>query len=143
MKSNYVILKEEVTDHLAYIQINTPLGMFDGATVADEIDSQYPSMYQGYEIALSKALRKYAEAAVRILRHEIKTLEDIVHAMYSAPHNEQGYHERATVRGVLKQRKAELAVWQSRIDGLSTKICNRVTSRDKIIKKYIEKDKKD
>lgn len=141
MKSNYVILKEEITDVSAYIQINTHLGMFDGCTSADEMDSKYPSKYQGYEIALGKALRKYAEAAVRTLRHEIKTLEDIVHAMYSAPYSKEGYHERAVVRGVLKQKKSELVKWQERIDGISNSIKLRVKSRDKIVKGYEEKDK--
>lgn len=142
MKNNYVVLKEEMIDDVfTHIQINTPLGVFDGCTSADEIDAKYPSKYQGYEIALGKALRKYAEAAARILRHEVKTLEDIVHAMYSAPHSKEGYHERAVVRGVLKQKKGELAKWQEKIDGISNSIKLRVQSRDRIVKHYEEKDK--
>ena len=79
MKESFVILNEIAYDGGAYeITINTSIGTFTGYTETDEIDAQYPSIYHASEIALTKALRKFAEATVNVLkRHALHHIEEV------------------------------------------------------------------
>ena len=60
MTDKYTIIKEnfDTITGITTVIISTHLGHFEGITVIDNIDAEYPSVYQGYEIALAKALRK-------------------------------------------------------------------------------------
>ena len=143
MKDNYVILDEIAYDDGAYeIIINTAIGTFTGYTEPDEIDSQYPSIYHASEIALAKALRKFAEATVNSLKREIKLLKGLVKQSIDIAENDYDIDNTSfrLINGTLKQKKKELKVWEDRVKGLSLNIINRVAARDKIVAKY-EKDK--
>ena len=143
MKENYVILDEYSTpDGYYYIEINTHLGSFCGDTMPDEIDSKYPSTYHASEIALAKALRKFAETAVSSLKREIKLLEGLVKQSIDIAENDYDIDNTSfrLINGTLKQKRKELKVWEDRVKGLSLNIINRVAARDKIVAKY-EKDK--
>lgn len=144
MKDNYVILNEIAYDTGAYeVIINTHLGTFKGFTEPDEIDVKYPSIYHASEIALAKALRKFAEAAVAQLKREINLIENM---MKQVTDNASDYYEVdnssfRTMNGTLKQKKKEYEKWSNRVAALSISLINRIAARDKIVAKYIEKDK--
>lgn len=144
MKDNYVILNEIAYDTGAYeVIINTHLGAFKGFTEPDEIDVKYPSIYHASEIALAKALRKFAEAAVAQLKREINLIENM---MKQVTDNASDYYEVdnssfRTMNGTLKQKKKEYEKWSNRVTALSVSLINRIAARDKIVAKYIEKDK--
>ena len=144
MKDNYVILNEIAYDTGAYeVIINTHLGAFKGFTEPDEIDVKYPSIYHASEIALAKALRKFAEAAAAQLKREINLIENM---MKQVTDNASDYYEVdnssfRTMNGTLKQKKKEYEKWSNRVAALSVSLINRITARDKIVAKYIEKDK--
>ena len=148
MKDNYVILDEIAYDTGAYeTTINTPIGVFTGYTEPDETDAKYPSIYHASEIALGKALRKYAEASVNLLRHDIKMLNDMikqacdcarVSGLLDIDIDNTSFR---IMNGTLKQKQKELKLWESRVEGLTKNIVNRVSARDKIVAKYIEQDK--
>lgn len=147
MKDNYVILYEiEHDNRYGYeIAINTHLGVFVGYTEADEIDAKYPSSYHASEIALAKALRKFAEAATAQLKREINLIENM---MKQVTDNAFDYYDVdnssfRTMNGTLKQKRKEYEKWSKRVSALSESIINRVTARDKIVAKYVKKDKKD
>lgn len=147
MKDNYVILYEIEHDskHGYEIAINTHLGVFVGYTEADEIDARYPSSYHASEIALAKALRKFAEAATAQLKREINLIENM---MKQVTDNAFDYYDVdnssfRTMNGTLKQKRKEYERWSKRVSALSESIINRVAARDKIVAKYMEKDKKD
>lgn len=143
MKDNYVILDEIAYDNGAYETIiNTAIGTFTGYTEPDEIDSQYPSIYHASEIALAKALRKFAEATVNSLKREIKLLKGLVKQSIDIAENDYDIDNTSfrLINGTLKQKKKELKVWEDRVKGLSLNIINRVAARDKFIAKY-NKDK--
>lgn len=146
MKDNYVILNEIAYDTGAYeVIINTHLGAFKGFTEPDEIDVKYPSIYHASEIALAKALRKFAEAATAQLKREIYLIESMIKQVTD---NAFDYYDLdnssfRTMNGTLKQKKKEYEKWSKRVTALSESIINRVAARDKIVAKYIEKDKKD
>ena len=91
---------------------------------------------------MAKALRKFAEAAVSSLKREVKLLEGLVKqsvdiATYDYDIDNTSFR---IINGTLKQKKKELKIWESRVEGATSQIINRVTSRDNIIEKYI-KDK--
>ena len=67
MKSNFTIIKEEYNPNTyeTTVTIHTNLGDFTGYTVADEIDSQYPSIHNGNAIAMNKALQRRQSANLR------------------------------------------------------------------------------
>lgn len=146
MKEKYVILDEIAYDTGAYeVIINTHLGAFKGFTEPDEIDVKYPSIYHASEIALAKALRKFAEATAAQLKREINLIENM---MKQVTDNAFDYYDVdnssfRTMNGTLKQKKKEYEKWSKRVSVLSESIINRVTARDKIVAKYVEKDKKD
>lgn len=143
MKDNYVILDEYSTpEGYYYIEINTHLGSFHGDTMPDEADSKYLSTYHASEIALAKALRKFAETAVSSIKREIKLLEGLVKQSVDMAENDYDIDNTSfrLINGTLKQKKKELKVWEDRVKGLSLNIINRVAARDKIVAKY-EKDK--
>lgn len=143
MKEKYVILDEYSTpEGYYYIEINTHLGSFRGDTMPDEIDSNYPSTYHASEIALAKALRKFAEAAVSSIKREIKLLEGLVKQSVDIAENDYDIDNTSfrLINGTLKQKKKELKLWESRVHGLSLNITNRITARDNLVAKY-KKDK--
>ena len=69
MTTQFTIIKEEYNPitYESIVTIHTCLGDFTGRTIADEIDSQYPSIHNGNAIAMNKALQKFAKAAIRQL----------------------------------------------------------------------------
>ena len=139
MKENYVILDEYSTpEGYYYIEINTHLGSFRGDTMPDEIDSNYPSTYHASEIALAKALRKFAETAVSSLKREIKLLKGLIKQSVDMAVDDYDIDNTSfrLINGTLKQKKKELKVWEDRVKGLSLNIVNRVAARDKIVAKY-------
>ena len=143
MKDNYVILDEYSTpEGYYYIEINTHLGSFRGDTMPDDIDSKYPSTYHASEIALAKALRKFAEAAVSSLKREVKLLEGLVKQSIDIAENDYDIDNTSfrLINGTLKQKKKELKLWESRVHGLSLNITNRIAARDKLVAGY-KKDK--
>ena len=146
MKDNYVILNEIAYDTGAYeVIINTHLGAFKGFTEPDEIDVKYPSIYHASEIALAKALRKFAEAATAQLKREIYLIESMIKQVTD---NAFDYYDLdnssfRSMNGTLKQKRKEYEKWSKRVTALSESIINRIAARDKIVAKYIEKDKKD
>ena len=146
MKDNYVILDEIAYDDGAYETIiNTAIGTFTGYTEPDEIDSKYLSIYHASEIALAKALRKFSEAAVNSLKREVKLLEGLVKQSVDIAVDDYDIDNTSfrLINGTLKQKRKELKVWESRVQGLSSNIVNRIAARDKLVAKYIKKDKEE
>jgi hypothetical protein len=144
MKDNYVILDEYSTpEGYYYIEINTHLGSFRGDTMPDEIDSKYPSTYHASEIALAKALRKFAEAAVSSLKREVKLLEGLMKQSVDMAFDDYDIDNTSfrLINGTLKQKKKELKLWEDRVLGLSLNITNRIAVRDKLVAGYVQKDK--
>lgn len=143
MKDNYIILSEEFNGSAYQITINTHLGSFSGFTSPDEIDSKYPSRYHAGEIALAKALRKFAEAAVNQLKREIKLLEGMIKQAVDFANGPQDIDNTSfrILNGTIKQKKKELKKWNDRVEVLTLSIQRRIAARDKIVKNYIEKDK--
>lgn len=144
MKDNYVILDEIAYDNGAYETIiNTAIGTFTGYTEPDEIDSQYPSIYHASEIALAKALRKFAKAAVQQLNREFEVISGMIKQACDIADGPEDIDNTAfrIMNGTLKQKNKEIEKWEARIEGLSKSIQDRIAARDKIVANYIEKDK--
>ena len=141
MKDNFVVLNEHSTaDGGYYIQINTHLGAFSGYTTPDQIDKQYPSQFHASEIALAKALRKFAQAATRILKHEIKTLSNMISETFGHGPVDAKSHPVKVLLATTKMKKEELKLWQDRIENITATIKNRIITRDRLVAKY-NKDK--
>ena len=144
MKDNYVILDEYCTpEGYYYIQINTHLGAFYGHTLPDKVDKDYPSEYHASEIALAKALRKFAQAAVQQLNREFEVISGMIKQACDIANGPEDIDNTAfrIMNGTLKQKRKEIEKWKARIESLSKNIQNRIAARDKIVANYIEKDK--
>ena len=145
MKSKFTIIKEEYNPETfeSIVVINTNLGNFEGRTVADEIDKKYPSVFNGNAIALSKALRKYAKAAIRQLKAELKSIKQIIR--FWARNNDYEPTELPFEKDLFMFRKNkadEIKLWETRVSALDKSIQDRIAARDRITKAYQEKDKK-
>ena len=145
MKDSYVIIDEILYEKGGYeVTINTHIGTFTGYTEPDEVDAKYPSTIHASEIALAKALRKFSEAAVNVLKREIKMLEGMIKQSCDFAHGQRDEIDNNSFRimnGTLKQKKEELKVWEGRIKGVTNNIVNRVAARDRIIANYVKQDK--
>ena len=144
MKDTYVIINETSFDNGAYeITINTHLGSFTGYTEPDEIDSKYLSKYHASEIALAKALRRFGEAIVSVTKREVKLLESLMKQSIDAAVEDSDVDNTSfrLINGTLRQNQKELKHWQERVDGLTKSIKMRVSERDKLVARYVVKDK--
>jgi hypothetical protein len=146
MKDSYVILEEyynQGEQNISWIEINTHLGTFLGSTCPDEVDAKYLSQYHASEICLAKALRKFSEAAISLLKREIKLLEGLVKQSVDGAVADYDIDNNSfrLINGTLKQKRKELILWQNRVDGLTKRITDRVAARDKIVAGYVTKDK--
>lgn len=144
MKENYVILDEIAYDTGAYETIiNTHLGAFTGYTEPDEVDSKYPSIFHASEIALTKALRKFAETAISHLKSEIKLIEGMIKQSidFAKKRSDVDNNSFRILNGTLKGKKRELKKWENRLEVLVSNLKRRVAARDQIVGQYIKKDK--
>ena len=99
MKDKYTIIKEEFDTKtgITTVTINTDCGAFTGSVKLDDIDAQYPSIYHANELALAKALRKYAKQMALITREKLKPLYAIKEqCLYITIHSEQQVYGKAT-----------------------------------------------
>lgn len=147
MKSNFEIVREEYnpTTYESIVEIHTNLGNFIGTTIADEEDQIYPSQFQGNAIAMSKALKKYAKAAIRQLKAELTVADRMLSAWgWSQPDkNEPHYDIYLQHYRYYKDKCVELELWQTRLRNLDTGIENRISARNRILQSYREKEKMD
>lgn len=136
MTDKYSIIREDydVVTGITTVTINTHIGAFTGTTKIDDIDAKYPSMFQGCEIALSKALRKYAVAACTILKNEIKTISGMIKQAFT--HASKVNHTIRILLETKKEKQKELSLWTRRVAALSDAIKARINARDVIIKRY-------
>lgn len=149
MKDRYTIINEEydVLTGITTVTINTNCGAFTGTTKMDNTDAEYPSIFHANEIALAKALRKYAKQMIIITREKIQPLEAVLsQCIFVNHHSDDQVYGKATflIRKEIEKLQKELDLWQKRVKATSSMITSRITARDKIIKTYYKnKDKKD
>lgn len=146
MKDNYTIEKEifDTATGITTITINTNYGSFTGSVKLDDIDAQYPSLYHAKELALLKALRKYAKQVIIIIKEKIKTLNSIL-LQCEWLDNETEYQPwgKATflIRKEIENLEKDLKKWNDNKELVSNAIVSRITTRDKIVKRYLDKNK--
>lgn len=148
MKDRYTIIKEEFnsTTGETVVTINTDVGAFTGRVILDDIDAQYPSIYHSHELALAKALRKYAKQMVIIIKEKMQPLNAILNqCLYVAAHSEEKVYGKATylIKKELAKLEKDLTMWNNRVNVMSKTITDRIEARDKLVKAYMQKDKKD
>lgn len=146
MKDKYKIIKEEfdTITGITTVIINTDCGAFTGSVKLDDIDAQYPSIYHANELALSKALRKYAKQMALITREKIKPLKAVMkQCSYINQHSYEYPYGRATflIRKEIEKLEEELKLWNKRIEVMTNTINQRIAARDKIVKIYLDKNK--
>lgn len=147
MNTQFTIIKEEYNPitYESVVTIHTGLGDFTGRTIADEVDSQYPSIHNGNAIAMNKALQKFAKAAIRQAKTRVQAIRPLIDAWSLAgPSDEDPYRDiyKYQYRQFLNA-SAELRLWTDRLANLQKTIVRRVEMRNDLVQKYIEKDKKD
>ena len=139
MKSKYAIIREEYNPETfeSVVEIETDIGRFVGKTVADEQDRLCPSMWQGNQIALGKAQKKFAKAAIRILKAEVTTYEKVYNTFEPIVDHIWDFPEWTDFMRNYNSKRKELELWQTRLAIVGISIKNRVDARDKITAKYI------
>ena len=141
MRDNFTIIKEDFNEEtgVTTVTINTNYGLYVGKTTIDEIDKNYPSVFQGAAIALAKAQRKWAKAMIMICREKVLLLKRIISQFKNTPNAQFGSHEAQRVFGHLEEEEKELALWKKRKEVLDKQIKDRVAARDKLVKAYLDK----
>lgn len=143
MKDTYTIIYENLDDDNNYIiKINTPIGVFAGKTRPDKEDSLCPSAYHASEIALAKALEKYAKATISILQREINMLKNIIKQIDDNKKTKESYSNTAfcTIWGTLKQKEKELQKWNSQKANIAKSLQMRIAARERVVAAYQKKD---
>lgn len=145
MKSKYAIIREEYNPETfeSIVEISTDIGRFVGTTVADEQDRLCPSMWQGNQIALGKAQKKFIKAAIRILKAEIKTYKDVLEILEPIEDHIWDYAEWNKLLRTYNSKIKELELWNTRNTIVTKAIINRIEARDRIVSKCVTKDKED
>ena len=148
MKDRYTIIKEEFnsTTGETIVIINTDIGAFSGRVVIDDIDAKYPSIYHSYELALAKALRKYAKQMTIIIKEKMQPLNAVLtQCVFVDNHSNKIVFGKATylIRKEIIKLEKELKLWENRINATSKMIKDRIAVRDRLVQEYIKKDKKD
>ena len=146
MKDNYTIIKEEfdTLTGVTTVTINTSYGAFTGSVKVDDIDAQYPSVFHASELALSKALQKYAKQMVVITREKLKPLRSVLKQCAWVDNNSDNIvWSQATflIRKEIEKLEKEMALWKRRVEAVTVTIKNRITIRDRIVKNYLDKNK--
>lgn len=146
MKDNYTIIKEEfdTLTGVTTVIINTSCGAFTGSVKIDDTDAQYPSIFHASELALSKALRKYAKQMVVITREKLKPLRSVLKQCAWVDNNSDNIvWSQATflIRKEIEKLEKEMDLWKKRVNAVSAAIKNRITTRDRIVKNYLDKNK--
>ena len=146
MKDKYTIIKEEfdTLTGVTTVIINTSYGAFTGSVKIDDMDAQYPSVFHASELALSKALRKYAKQMVVITREKIQSLEAVLsQCIFVNHHSDDQVYGKATflIRKEIEKLEKEKSLWKKRIDAVTATIKNRISIRDRIVKNYLDKNK--
>lgn len=145
MKDRYTIIKEEwnTATGTTKVTINTDCGAFTGSVKLDDIDAQYPSTFHANELALSKALRKYAKQMALITREKLKPLYAVMEqCMFINHHSEHQVYGKATflIRREIEKLEKELELWNKRVEVMTITIEGRIAARDKIVKAYLDKN---
>lgn len=145
MRETYTIIKEKYDTNTGetIVTINTDFGSFTGVTKIDDIDINYPSLFQGFEIALGKAQRKWAKTMAIIYREKVRTLKAISKQFSNHSNPQPGSHEAILVWKELEKAEKEYSLWKKRIKVMDKAITDRISARDKLVKNYIIGDKKD
>lgn len=146
MKESFEIIKEEYnpTTGETIVTVNTNYGAFTGIVKLDDIDAQYPSLYQGHELALSKALRKYAKQMIVIIREKIQPLKAVLAQCNWVNENTNDFvYGKATylIKKEIQKLEKELTIWQKRVDAMSSTILTRINTRDRLVKTYLDKNR--
>ena len=142
MKDNYTIVKEnfDTNTGITTVEISTVLGNFIGTTTIDDTDAAYPSLYHATEIAIAKALKKFSKAAIRVIKAELRTLKGMVTETFGHGPIDTKSHAVKVLLSHRKAKEKELKLWQTRYDNINNNIISRIAMRDKLVKKYIEKE---
>lgn len=146
MKDRYTIIKEEFDTNtgITTVTINTDCGAFTGTVKLDDIDAKYPSVFHAYELALSKALRKYAKQMVLITREKLQPLYAVLKQCRWVDNNSYNIvvWSQATylIHKEIDKLENELSIWNKRIEAMSTVIKERISARDKLVKRYLDKN---
>ena len=146
MKDRYKIIKEEfdTITGTTTVTINTDYGAFTGSVKLDDIDAQYPSIYHANELALSKALRKYAKQMALITREKLQPLKAVMNQCKWVDNNSSNIvWSQATylIRKEIEKLEKELKLWNTRMVVMTNTINQRIAARDKIVKAYLDKNK--
>ena len=146
MKDRYKIIKEEfdTATGITKVTINTDCGAFAGSVKLDDTDALYPSVYHATELALSKALRKYAKQMALITREKIKPLKAVMEQChYISNHSYEFPYGKATflIKKEIEKLEEELKLWNKRVEVMSTTIEGRIVARDRLVKAYLDKNK--
>ena len=146
MKDRYKIIREEwnTATGTTKVTINTDCGAFTGSVKLDDIDAQYPSTYHANELALSKALRKYAKQMALITREKLKPLYAVMEqCKWVDNHSSNIVWSQATylIRKEIEKLEKELELWNKRVEVVSATIKGRIAARDQLVKKYLDKNK--
>lgn len=145
MKAHYSMVKNyyDEENYTTYVQINTEIGTFWGKAKADEEDQQCPSSFQGYEIALVRAQKKFAKKAIMILKRELSVLINILDECKNG-WNQCHYDPYVIYRmsSLVDEKLKEISLWETRIKNIDAYISNRIKNRAMLFKR-INKDKKD
>ena len=133
MRQDYKIIKEEYNKEtfVSIVSIQTDIGVFTGKSKAHDIDCKYPSMFHGHEIALTKALLKFAIKTVKIINKDIELLTKMKKEI-----RDDKTFEAKIIKTYLLNSELEKSHWINKVEHLKKHLEQRNHARDLIVDRY-------
>ena len=137
IKKEYTIIKEDYDKEtfLTTVTIDTQLGQFTGYSKPYDTDCKYPSMFHGNQMAITKALHKFAQKAIKLINIELRLLESMTKEI-----KDYNSFEAKIIKYRYNHALDQRAEWGQLKKDVQKMFKDRDAARDIIVNRYQKKD---
>ena len=127
---------------ISRVIIRTDLGDFEGSSKLHEEDKKISSHFAGCQYAEMRATIKYMKTKIKIIKIQIKELEDFQKSL--SLRNDYNHYsvENYKMRRRIYMLNKQVKDWQERAQSLNKKMLSMMEKREYLIEKIIKKGEK-
>ena len=127
---------------ISRVIIRTDLGDFEGSSKLHEEDKKISSHFAGCQYAEMRAIIKYMKTKIKIIKIQIKELEDFQKSLsLRNDYNHYSVENYKMSRRIYMLNK-QVKDWQERAQSLNKKMLSMMEKREYLIEKIIKKGEK-
>lgn len=127
---------------ISKVKIRTDLGEFEGSSKLHEEDKKIVSHFAGCQYAEMRAIIKYMKTKIKIIKIQIKELEDFQKSL--SLRNDYNHYsiENCKMRRRIYMLNKQVKDWQERAQSLNKKMLSMMEKREHLIEEIIKKGEK-